>query len=153
MIAVQSVAERNGNSVTSTGMPHFNEYLNYEFSLQWSMLICTYFSLNKLHFCYSKQLPFASLAAFTCKVLIHRKLISNSEIFTLWTVFMEQVTFTNQGPPVNNYRLLLLHTNIYWFMYKVMWVLAILFLVPVRLRWYPVLLYAHLLHDIHFEGL
>jgi hypothetical protein len=30
--------------------PSFYEHSIYEFSLQWSILICTYFSLNKLHF-------------------------------------------------------------------------------------------------------
>jgi hypothetical protein len=47
--------------------PLFYECSIYKFSLQWSVFICTYWSLNE-HFCYNEQLVFINLATFTCKV-------------------------------------------------------------------------------------
>jgi hypothetical protein len=60
--------------------------LFYECSLQQSMLIYAYFSLNKLHSCYNKQLTFISSEVFMGKV--HGNLIFYLWIFTLLTVFM-----------------------------------------------------------------
>jgi hypothetical protein len=45
--------------------PSFYEHSIYEFSLQWSTLISTYFALNELHFHYNKQLTFADILAHT----------------------------------------------------------------------------------------
>jgi hypothetical protein len=59
-------ASTKSASVTSQDLScsysSFHEHLTYEFSLQLSVLtcICTYFSLNKLHFCYNEQLMFIS---------------------------------------------------------------------------------------------
>jgi hypothetical protein len=76
----------------------FYQHLIYKFLLQLSVLFCTYFSLNKLHFCYKKQLTFVNLTTVTCK--LHGKLIFDLQIFTLWRDFMKQISFANQSIPV-----------------------------------------------------
>jgi hypothetical protein len=49
--------------------PSFYEHLIYGFSLQRSVCMCTYFSLNEFQFRYNEQLTFVSSATFTWKVM------------------------------------------------------------------------------------
>jgi hypothetical protein len=65
----------------------------YKCLLQGRMLVCTYFSLNELHFCYSKQLTFISLATFTCKVHGHF-------ILNLWVGFLPEDGDRVQSPKI-----------------------------------------------------
>jgi hypothetical protein len=66
--------------VTTIQVPSFYEHPIYEFMIQSSMSICTYFSLNELHFHFYKQLKFVRSATFTCKE--HGNLVFNLQIFT-----------------------------------------------------------------------
>lgn len=52
------------------GHLYFYERFIYELSLERSVLICTHFSLNELHFRYNEQLTVVRQAIFPCKVAV-----------------------------------------------------------------------------------